>query len=66
MRLDVARENIELIQLSVVKENQPARRLYEGAGFLEFGVETNAAKHGDKDYDEALTALDFGRPADFS
>jgi ribosomal protein S18 acetylase RimI-like enzyme len=31
--LDVARENVELIQLSVVKENQPARQLYESVGF---------------------------------
>ena len=64
--LDVARENVELIQLSVVRENRPARRLYESAGFLEFGVETKASKYGDKYYDEALMALDFRRPADFS
>jgi RimJ/RimL family protein N-acetyltransferase len=64
--LDVARENVELIQLSVVTENLPARRLYESAGFLEFGTELKAAKHGDKYYDEAHMALDFRRPADFS
>lgn len=64
--LDVARENVELIQLSVVRENRPARRLYESAGFLEFGVETKASKYGDKYYDEALMALDFSRPADVS
>ena len=64
--LDVARENVELIQLSVVKENRPARRLYESVGFLEFGVETKASKYGDKYYDEALMALDFSRPEDFS
>ena len=64
--LDVARENVELIQLSVVRENRPARRLYESVGFLEFGVETRASKYGDKYYDEALMALDFSRPADFS
>jgi ribosomal protein S18 acetylase RimI-like enzyme len=64
--LDVAGENVELIQLSVVRENRPARRLYESVGFLEFGVETKASKYGDKYYDEALMALDFGRPADFS
>ncbi|MEA2898104.1 MAG: hypothetical protein QOJ84_3719 [Bradyrhizobium sp.] len=64
--LDVARENVELIQLSVVRENRPARRLYESVGFLEFGVETKASKYGDKYYDEALMALDFSRPADFS
>jgi ribosomal protein S18 acetylase RimI-like enzyme len=64
--LDVARENVELIQLSVVKENEPARRLYESVGFLEFGVETKASKYGDNYYDEALMALDLRRPADFS
>jgi RimJ/RimL family protein N-acetyltransferase len=52
--------------LSVVRENGPARRLYESAGFLEFGVETKASKYGDKYYDEALMALDLGRPAGFS
>lgn len=64
--LDVARENVELIQLSVVRENRPARRLYESVGFLEFGVETKASKYGDKYYDEALMVLDFSRPADVS
>jgi RimJ/RimL family protein N-acetyltransferase len=64
--LQVARENVELIQLSVVKENQSARRLYESAGFLEFGVEKNASKYGDEYYDEALMALDFMRPVQFS
>ena len=63
--LDVARQNVELIQLSVVTENRAARRLYESAGFLEFGVEAKASKYGDKYYDEALMALDFNRPADF-
>ena len=64
--LDVARENVELIQLSVVKENRPARRLYESVGFLEFGMEPKASKLGDKYYDEAHMALDFSRPVDFS
>jgi ribosomal protein S18 acetylase RimI-like enzyme len=31
--LDVARENVELIQLSVVRDNAPARRLYESVAF---------------------------------
>jgi ribosomal protein S18 acetylase RimI-like enzyme len=57
--LDVARENVELIQLSVVRENRPARKLYESAGFLEFGMEQKASKLGDKYYDEAHMALDF-------
>ena len=64
--LDVARENVELIQLSVVRENRPARRLYDSVGFLEFGMELKASKLGDKYYDEAHMALDFSRPADCS
>lgn len=64
--LDVAREKVELVQLSVVRENRPARRLYESAGFLEFGMEPKASKYGDKYYDESHMALDFGRRADFS
>jgi ribosomal protein S18 acetylase RimI-like enzyme len=60
--LDAARENVELIQLSVVRENRPARRLYESLGFLEFGMEPKALKLGDKYYDEAHMSLDFGRP----
>ena len=57
--LEVARAHVELIQLSVVRGNGPAQRLYESAGFLEFGVEKKASKYGDKYYDEALMALDF-------
>ena len=64
--LDVARENVELIQLSVVRENRPARRLYESVGFLEFGMEPKASNLGDKYHDEAHMALDFSRPANFS
>jgi ribosomal protein S18 acetylase RimI-like enzyme len=64
--LNVARENVELIQLSVVRDNGPARRLYESVGFLEFGVEPKASKYGDKYYDEALMALYFSRRTDFS
>ena len=64
--LDVARENVELIQLSVVKENRPARRLYESVGFLEFGMELKASKLGEKYYDEAHMALDFSRPVNLS
>lgn len=64
--LEVARENVELIQLSVVRENRPARRLYESVGFVEFGIEPKALKHGDRYYDEAHMALDFSRAATVS
>ena len=64
--LNVAREYVEVIQLSVVRENGPAGRLYESLGFLEFGVELKASKYGDTYYDETHMALDFNRAADFS
>ena len=64
--LDVAREYVELIQLSVVSENRPALRLYESVGFLEFGRETKASTYGDKYYDETLMVLNFGRTIDVS
>jgi ribosomal protein S18 acetylase RimI-like enzyme len=64
--LRVARQHVELIQLSVVRENDPARRLYERVGFLEFGMEPKALKLGERYYDEAHMSLDFVRPADFS
>jgi ribosomal protein S18 acetylase RimI-like enzyme len=60
--LEVAGETVELIQLSVVRDNRLARRLYESVGFVEFGMEQKASKLGDKYYDEAHMALDFGRP----
>jgi RimJ/RimL family protein N-acetyltransferase len=48
---------------NVVRENRPARRLYESVGFLEFGIEPKALKYGDRYYDEAHMALDFSRAA---
>jgi hypothetical protein len=52
--------------VGVVRENRPARRLYESVGFSEFGIEPKASKIGDKYFDEAHLALDFSRPPDFS
>ncbi|CCE05621.1 GCN5-related N-acetyltransferase [Bradyrhizobium sp. STM 3843] len=63
--LDVARGQVELIQLTVVSDNQAARRLYESVGFLEFGREPKASKYGDRYFDESHMALDFGRAEDF-
>lgn len=57
--LEVARENVELIQLSVVSDNEPAVRLYESAGFVAFGREIKASKYGIRYYDETLMVLDF-------
>ncbi len=59
--LDVAREKVELIQLTVVRDNRPARRLYESLGFVEFGMEPKASKLGEKYYDEAHMVLDLSQ-----
>jgi ribosomal protein S18 acetylase RimI-like enzyme len=55
----LARDRVELIQLSVVKENEAARRLYAGQGFLEYGIELHALKQNGRYYDEILMAKDL-------
>jgi ribosomal protein S18 acetylase RimI-like enzyme len=57
--LDVARQHVELIQLSVVHDNAPARRLYASLGFVDYGLEKNALKQGGRYYDEVLMAKDL-------
>jgi RimJ/RimL family protein N-acetyltransferase len=52
--LDHARERVEMVQLSVVSENEAARRLYEAMGFVEYGFEKRAHKHGGRYYDKVL------------
>ena len=37
--IDHARAHVEVIQLSVISDNQPARRLYGSLGFVEYGLE---------------------------
>jgi ribosomal protein S18 acetylase RimI-like enzyme len=54
-----ARHHVELIQLSVVSDNQAARRLYAGLGFVEYGVEKKSLKQCGHYYDEILMALDL-------
>jgi ribosomal protein S18 acetylase RimI-like enzyme len=58
--IELARRHVELIQLSVIAENEAARRLYAGSGFVEFGLEKKALKQGDRYYDEILMAKDLG------
>jgi ribosomal protein S18 acetylase RimI-like enzyme len=57
--IDHARRHVELIQLSVISDNQRARRLYAGLGFVEYGVEKNSLKQRGHYYDEILMALDL-------
>lgn len=64
--LNVACKQVELIQLSVVSDNEAARRLYESAGFVQFGIEPKALKYGDRYYDEVHMALDFRQTMDIA
>jgi predicted N-acetyltransferase YhbS len=57
--IDVARQHVEILQLRVVSDNEPARRLYAGLGFVEYGLEKNSLKQGGTYYDEILMALDL-------
>src|SRR3954452_15459312 len=42
--LDLARRRVELIQLTVVRENEQARRLYASLGFVDYGLEIHSLK----------------------
>jgi ribosomal protein S18 acetylase RimI-like enzyme len=57
--IECAKRCVEIIQLAVVSDNEPARRLYTSLGFLEYGVERKALKHHDRYYDEVLMAMDL-------
>ncbi len=57
--IEVARQSVELIQLSVVRDNEAARRLYEQLGFVEWGVEKKALKQDGRYYDEIHMAKDL-------
>jgi len=55
----VARRHVEVIQLSVVSDNEQALRLYARLGFLEYGVERNSLKQDGRYCDEILMAMDL-------
>lgn len=55
--IEHARERVELLQLMVVSDNLPARRLYESLGFVEYGVEWHATKHHGRYHDDVMMAL---------
>jgi ribosomal protein S18 acetylase RimI-like enzyme len=57
--VEFALPRVELIQLSVVSDNEPARRLYERLGFFEYGIEKKALKQDGRYYDEVLMARDL-------
>jgi RimJ/RimL family protein N-acetyltransferase len=49
-----ARGRVEMVQLTVVSENEAARRLYSALGFVEYGLEKRALKQDGRYYDEFL------------
>jgi len=55
--LDHARERVELIQLTVVADNEAAQRLYRSCGFVAYGHEVHSLKQGGRYYDELLMAV---------
>ena len=52
--LSHARGRVEMVQLTVVSENEGARRLYNALGFVEYGLEKRALKQNGRYYDEVL------------
>jgi ribosomal protein S18 acetylase RimI-like enzyme len=57
--IELARQKVEQVQLSVVSTNQPAIRLYQTLGFRQYGLEKNALKHNGTYSDEILMSLDL-------
>jgi RimJ/RimL family protein N-acetyltransferase len=55
--LDHARKRVELVQLSVVAENEAAQRLYRRCGFVAYGHEVHSLKQHGRYYDEVLMAV---------
>jgi RimJ/RimL family protein N-acetyltransferase len=54
--LDHARQRVELVQLTVVSDNERAQRLYRNCGFVAYGHEIHALKQNGRYYDELLMA----------
>ena len=52
--VEYARTRVELLQLSVVSENEAALRLYTGLGFAQYGVDRYGAKYRGKYHDDVL------------
>lgn len=50
-------DGLEQINLTVVSDNDSAKKLYESLGFEVYGVERNALKYNGKYYDEDLMVL---------
>lgn len=61
--LSHARERVELVQLSVVSDNETAQRLYRSCGFVVYGHEVHSLKMNGRYYDEKLMAVALEPPA---
>ena len=57
--IEIARHRVELVQLTVVRDNERARRLYASLGFREYGMEWHSLKLDGRYYDESLMAMDL-------
>lgn len=57
--VELAAQSLELVQLGVTAGNEPALRLYQSAGFVEYGLERHALKIDGRYYDEILMAKDL-------
>jgi RimJ/RimL family protein N-acetyltransferase len=55
--IEHARQHVELLQLFVIADNMPARRLYANLGFVEYGIERHATKYQGQYHDDVLMAL---------
>ena len=55
--LEHAMQTVEEVRLTVVATNKAAVRLYERAGFEQYGLERRALKIGDEYHDEVLMAF---------
>ena len=58
--VDYARDKVEQILLSVIEENERARRFYEKMGFEPYGLERRALKIGERYYDEEFRVKFLG------
>jgi ribosomal protein S18 acetylase RimI-like enzyme len=55
-----ASERVEQLKLTVVNENQSAKRLYASLGFVEYGREKRGVKQDGRYYDEILMVKFLG------
>jgi ribosomal protein S18 acetylase RimI-like enzyme len=60
--IDHACQHVELVQLTVVRGNEPARCLYDSLGFIEYGIEKNSLKQNGHYWDEVLMAKPLSPP----